>query len=172
MDLARFGATFHRVDGSRQERLSLDSSVADEQATNWSAPSTVSAMKPPAGAFQSPERFGWPSLRENYLYTLYPEVFGTSPSPELCLEALEHPDIVQVWRLVDREGEPRDYKVEKRLLEHAIFRDAERREPDWRSRVDYEPVKRCVENVLEPSYVLNGLDLRSGPGGDMVRHGD
>ena len=117
---------------------------------------------------QSPERFGWPSLRENYLHTLYPEVFGPPPSPELCREALEHPDIVALWRLVDREGEPRDYKVEKRLLEHATFRDAERREPGWRSRVDAESVKRCVENLLEPRYVLNGLDLRSGPGGDSL----
>jgi hypothetical protein len=28
---------------------------------------------------QSPERFGWPSLRENYLHSLYPEVFGAPP---------------------------------------------------------------------------------------------
>lgn len=117
---------------------------------------------------QSPERFGWPSLRENYLHSLYPEVFGAPPSPELCLRALEHPDIVELWRSVDREGEPRNYKVEKRLLEHATFRDAERRDRDWRSRVGSEPVKRCVENILEPLYVLNGLDLRSGRGEDSL----
>lgn len=116
---------------------------------------------------QAVQRFGWPSLRENYLHTLYPEVFGDPPSAELCLRALDDPDIDRLWRRVDVEG-PRNYKVEKRLLEHAMFRAADRAEPNWRLRVDSEQVKRCVENILEPEYVVNGLDLRSGARGEQA----
>lgn len=115
---------------------------------------------------QAVQRFGWPSLRENYLHTLYPEAFGPPPSPEQCLRALDDPEITRLWLRVDVEDR-RNYKIEKRLLEHATFRAAARNDPTWGSRVDLEPVRHCIENILEADYVLNGLDLRSGPGGEQ-----
>ncbi|MDQ5807529.1 MAG: SNF2-related protein [Actinomycetota bacterium] len=113
---------------------------------------------------QAPARFGWPSLRENYLHTLYPEVFGAPPTPDDCLALLRGPAALRLWRRVD-EAELRDYKREKRLLEHVVFRAAASRDPYWRGRARTPQIRECVERLLDERYVLNGLDMRSGSGG-------
>ena len=116
---------------------------------------------------QAPARFGWPSLRENYLHTLYPDVFGVPPAPEDCLALLRGPDALRLWRRVD-DGELRDYKREKRLLEHVVFRAAAARDRRWPGRAPTLHVRDSVERLLDERYVLNGLDLRSGSGGTKL----
>jgi hypothetical protein len=111
---------------------------------------------------QTPARFGWPSLRENYLHTIYPTVFGKLPPVRRCLALIDKPDAQKLWLRVDPEGRDRDYKIEKRFLEHVIFRAAASA-GGWKKHVP-NPLRACVEHIIDERYVLNGLDLRSGDG--------
>jgi hypothetical protein len=115
---------------------------------------------------QDPRRFGWPSLRENYLYTLYPHVFGEPPPPSQVVALGHHRDAVALWQRVDVDG-PINYKISKRFVEHLVFRAAAEALPGWRERAA-APLRQCVEHLLEPDYIVNGLDLRSGE--SNVRH--
>lgn len=81
------------------------------------------------------------------------------------MAALEGPYARQIWHLVDVDGRDRDYKIEKRLLEHVVFREAASRGA-WRSRVGTMALRECIDNILNPAYVLNGLDLTSGQSGE------
>ncbi len=111
---------------------------------------------------QTPARFGWPSLRENYLHTIYPRVFGALPSIRSCLALISEGDAHQLWRRVDPEGRDRDYKIEKRFLEHVVFR-AGASAGSWKRDLP-GPLRSCVEHIIDERYVLNGLDLRSASG--------
>jgi len=115
---------------------------------------------------QDPTRFGWPSLRENYLHTLYPDVFGALPEPRLCAALLQEPYARGLWRRVDVEGSNRNYKIEKRFLEHVLFRAAA--PGRWRAQAASPEVVMCAERIRDPLYVMNGLDLTSGVSGRTV----
>ncbi|MDQ3674988.1 MAG: hypothetical protein M3365_11505, partial [Gemmatimonadota bacterium] len=110
---------------------------------------------------QVEQRFGWPSLRGNYLHTLFPDVFGVSPTPAHVLRSARSPYAMALWHRAEVEG-PLNYKIAKRLVEHVVFRDAADENPDWRERVASAHLRRSAEHVLDEDYVLNGLDLRSG----------
>jgi hypothetical protein len=105
---------------------------------------------------QTPARFGWPSLRENYLHTIYPLVFGDLPSVEDCLTLLAEPAAQDLWLRVDREGKERDYRIEKRFLEHVVFRAAVSGGP-WKAQTPSAQVRTCVEKIIDERYVLSGL---------------
>jgi hypothetical protein len=108
---------------------------------------------------QAPTRFGWPSLRENYLHTIYPKVFGQLPSMRNCLALLRQPAARELWRRVDPDGRDRDYKIEKRFLEHVVFRAAAAQR-GWKRRASSN-LRACVERLIDERYLVNGLDLRS-----------
>jgi hypothetical protein len=109
---------------------------------------------------QSPQRFGWPSLRENYLHTIFVDAFGAPPTPQDCRDAIDDPAMIELWSRVD-EDEKLDYRRVKRFIEHAVFRAAVSREASWSGRPSTN-TKAAVENLLEADYVTNGLDLLSG----------
>lgn len=118
---------------------------------------------------QDRSRFGWPSLRENYLHTIHPLVFGDPPSPADGKAAwAEHSWVRELWHRVDPEGQARNFVVEKRFWEHVLFRLAAERRRDWRSRARAE-LEASVANLLEPDYVVNGLDLKTGTTGRRAR---
>jgi hypothetical protein len=108
---------------------------------------------------QSPQRFGWPSLRENYLHTIYADVFGAPPTAQECREAINEPSMIGLWARLDEEK--LDYRRVKRFIEHAMFRAAVSREASWSGRQS-TTTRAAVENLLEADYVVNGLDLLSG----------
>jgi superfamily II DNA or RNA helicase len=137
----------------RDELLSrVDKTARDGSET----PSDKSLLQ----RLQDHSRFGWPSLRENYLHTIYPHVTGRDPDPREIARAWARSDVRELWARVDVEGKKRDYVIEKRFWEHVLFSEALRHMPDWRTGVQ-APLQRCVENLLEPDYILNGLDLIS-----------
>jgi hypothetical protein len=110
---------------------------------------------------QDRSRFGWPSLRENYLHTIYPFLFGDAPVAEDVDRAWELAWVQELWGRVDPEGEKRDFVIEKRFWEHVLFRLAAERRSGWASGHG-EALRSCGEHLLEQDYVLNGLDLTSG----------
>jgi superfamily II DNA or RNA helicase len=112
---------------------------------------------------QDPSRFGWPSLRENYLHTLYPDVLGDLPRVKDCLTLLREPYGRELWACVDVEGSSRNYKIEKRFLEHVVFRAAARGR--WRNSAASPETVECAERILDPNYVMNGLDMVTGESG-------
>lgn len=107
---------------------------------------------------QSPRRFGWPSLRENYIHTLYPDAFGRPPTPHQVLNTARLRTSRALWARVDEEG-PLSYRTAKRFVEHVTFRAAAVRHPDWDSQRLPAEVRDAVGCILDPDYVLNGLDL-------------
>jgi superfamily II DNA or RNA helicase len=111
---------------------------------------------------QAPARFGWPSLRENYLHTIYPRVFGKLPPTHSCVALLRQPAARALWRLVDPDGRDRDYRIEKRFLEHVVFRAAAE-QGGWKRHAP-GILRACVERLIDERYVVNGLDLGSGGG--------
>lgn len=117
---------------------------------------------------QDRTRFGWPSLRENYLHTLYPRVFTTLPTKADLDRAWAQASTKALWPRVDPAGEKHDFAVEKRFWEHILFTDAARRAPNWERSVVRNEAE-SVERILEPDYILNGLDLRSGDTGERIR---
>lgn len=117
---------------------------------------------------QDRTRFGWPSLRENYLRTLYPRVFTSPPTRRDLDRAWARASTKDLWSRVDTPGEKRDFAVEKRFWEHVLFTEAAKRNPDWALRVAANEAA-CVERVLDADYILNGLDLWSGDTGERVR---
>jgi len=116
---------------------------------------------------QDAKRFGWPSLRENYLHTIYVDVFGAPPSCRDCLDAVAESTMTDLWHRVDVD-EKLDYKRAKRIVEHAAFRLAVARKPHWARGVGTE-VRSSVENLLEEDYVVNGLDLISGASNERLK---
>lgn len=112
---------------------------------------------------QTTTRFGWPSLRENYLHTIYPRVFGSLPSESACVALLTAPEARELWLRIDPVGRDRDYKIEKRFIEHVLFRAAASAQA-WK-RGSPANLRESVENILDELYVLNGLDLWSSQGG-------
>jgi hypothetical protein len=116
---------------------------------------------------QDRARFGWPSSRENYLHTIHPLVF-TEP-PASIEDAWSVGWVRDLWALVDTDDEKhRDYVIEKRFWEHALFRLSADRDPGWATRTP-EALRSSVENLLEADYILNGLDLVSGSTGERRR---
>lgn len=109
---------------------------------------------------QDRTRFGWPSLRENYLHTIYPRVFARAPTKKQLDDAWSDRSAQDLFRRVDPSGK-HDYALEKRFWEHIIFKRAAERDPAWRTTTS-ERLAACVDRILEPDYVLNGLDLISG----------
>jgi superfamily II DNA or RNA helicase len=127
---------------------------------------------------QDTSRFGWPSLRENYLYTLYGDVFGQLPGARSVPSLLMSEYARDLWRHVDVEGPSRNYEIEKRFLEHVVFRAAT--STGWEKLVKNEKVLDSARRILDPRYVVNGLDLvwghsgqtaevSSGPGREQYR---
>jgi hypothetical protein len=114
---------------------------------------------------QDRSRFGWPSLRENYLHTIYPLAFDEGPDPRSAAALVDLAWVRELWRRVDPEGPARNFVIEKRFWEHVLFRVASERQPEWRSGVQSAELARSVLNLLEPDYIVNGLDLRSGATG-------
>lgn len=123
----------------------------------------------PLKRLQDRTRFGWPSLRENYLHTVYPLVFDEDPDPGSAAALIDLSWVRELWRRVDPEGAARNYVVEKRFWEHVLFRVAAERYPRWRSTVQRPELAACVQNLLEADYIVNGLDLRSGSTGRRAR---
>ena len=120
---------------------------------------------------QDRTRFGWPSLRENYLHTLYPQIFAELPTSAQLEAAWRDPATVELWRRVDPVGDKRDFAREKRFWEHVLFKAAVTRKPDWRAAApeDLPNLATCVDRLLESDYILNGLDLRSGVTNERIR---
>src|ERR1019366_9248447 len=87
-------------------------------------------------------------------------VTARDPDPKEIARAWARSDVRELWARVDVEGKKRDYVIEKRFWEHVLFTEALRHVPDWRTGVE-APLQECVENLLEPDYILNGLDLIS-----------
>jgi hypothetical protein len=116
---------------------------------------------------QDHARFGWPSLRENYLHTIYPLVTGRAPDPAEVAAAWARPDVRALWARVDVDAKKRDYVIEKRFWEHVLFAQTLVATPGWRERAG-EPLQRCVESLLEQDYILNGLDLTSSATAERV----
>jgi len=132
--------------------LALRDALRDELGQRWD--------RNARDRLQDPTRFGWPSLRENYLHTLYPEAFGPLPKWSACRRLLSDEYGRDLWSRVDVDGPSRNYKVEKRFLEHVVFRAAAESQG---LRADASArVVAATENVLRPEYVMNGLDLKSG----------
>ena len=121
---------------------------------------------------QDRSRFGWPSLRENYLHTIYPLAFGEDADPGSASALVDLGWARELWRRVDPEGPARDYVIEKRFWEHVLFRVASERNPAWRSAVQSPELAQSVLNLLEPDYIVNGLDLRAGATGRRARVSD
>lgn len=122
----------------------------------------------PLKRLQDRTRFGWPSLRENYLHTIYPLVFGEDPDPGSAASLVDLSWVRVLWHRVDPEGR-RNYVIEKRFWEHVLFRVAAERNSGWRSGVQSAELAQSVLNLLEPDYIVNGLDLRSGSSGRRAR---
>ena len=112
---------------------------------------------------QDPSRFGWPSLRENYLHTLYVEVFGSVPEARDVLKLVGSPYAADLWQRVDVEGTSRNYKIEKRFLEHVVFHAAAK--AGWEKQAKGHTVLASVHRILDPRYIMNGLDLMSNETG-------
>lgn len=117
---------------------------------------------------QDRTRFGWPSLRENYLHTLYPRVFASVPTQRDLDRTWARASTKELWSRVDPPGEKHDFAVEKRFWEHILFSEAVRHAPGWGRRATSNEAA-CTERILDPDYILNGLDLRSGTTGERVR---
>jgi hypothetical protein len=113
---------------------------------------------------QDRTRFGWPSLRENYLHTIHPLVFKAPPAS--ITDAWSVDWVRELWLRVDTDDEKRrDYVIEKRFWEHVLFRLSAQDDPGWASRTT--GALRCsVTNLLEADSILNGLDLVSGSSGE------
>jgi superfamily II DNA or RNA helicase len=112
-------------------------------------------------ALQAPTRFGWPSLRESYLATIFPVAFARGVTEADVDRVWADPRAAALWARCDGEQDRHDYAVEKRFWEHVLFADAASCSARWRS-VLAATVSECVERILDPDYVLNGLDLVSG----------
>jgi hypothetical protein len=121
---------------------------------------TLSSEKAQLAALQDRTRLGWPSLRENYLSTLFPEAFGRRPVAADVKNAWSTAAVRDLWSCCDIEGERHHYAIEKRFWEHVLFKAAASG-PVWRSAVKHQ-VAACVDRILEPDYIVNGLDLVSG----------
>lgn len=120
---------------------------------------------------QDPTRFGWPSLRENYLHTLHVRVFTKPPTRGSLNRVWAQPATKDLWSRVDPPGDKHDFAVEKRFWEHVLFADAVRRTPGWESRATNREAA-CVDRILDPDYILNGLDLPSGDTGERISIAD
>jgi len=116
---------------------------------------------------QDRTRFGWPSLRENYLNTLYPRVFTTPPTQTDLDRVWAQASTKDLWSRVDPPGDKHDFAVEKRFWEHALFADAAKRVPNWERHATGNETA-CVARILDSDYILNGLDLQSGATGERI----
>lgn len=131
------------------------------------APDDLASAEAQLQRLQDRTRFGWPSLRENYLHTLYVRVFKSPPTPAGLARVWARPTIKDLWSHVDSPGDKHDFAVEKRFWEHVLFTDAVNRDAGWTSRVPDREVA-CVERILDPDYILNGLDRQSGETGERL----
>lgn len=120
---------------------------------------------------QDRDRLGWPALRENYLHTVFPMVFGKEPSRARLQEVGQRH--AALFRHVDSEAPKsgRDYSLEKRFWEHILFSEAAERRPKWEQDVDGEELAHTTRRILDPDYILNGLDLQFGDSGRPRRAG-
>jgi Helicase conserved C-terminal domain/SNF2-related domain len=132
--------------------------LAAEEATH--APSDAALRQ----RLQDRSRFGWPSLRENYLHTIMPLVFGRQPDSAEVAQIWGEECWRELWWRVDPAEEKRDYSVEKRFWEHAFFTRAAQSRPGWEEGVG-GPLTACARNILDPAYILNGIDLLAGDSG-------
>lgn len=119
-------------------------------------------------ALQAKTRFGWPSLRENYLSTVFPQVFARTVEEPDIAKAWSHHAAPLLWARCDTDNEKRDYAIEKRFWEHLLFRREMAGSPAWSSGLEATLVA-CVERIAEPDYILNGLDLVSGASRERLR---
>lgn len=131
------------------------------EALDVRKPQDLSSADAQLQRLQDRTRFGWPSLRENYLHTIYPRVFGNFATRRDLERAWAEPATADLWRRVDPAGEKHDFAIEKRFWDHVLFTAAVRGQPGWRSDTG-ETLVACVDRILEPDYILNGLDLKSG----------
>ena len=118
-------------------------------------------------ALQAKTRFGWPSLRENYLSTIFPAGFRR-PLRESDIDRVWTDASRQLWARCDTDNDKHEYAIEKRFWEHVLFADAAAGTAGWRSNLVGAEVE-CVERIIEPDYVLNGLDLVSGASNERLR---
>lgn len=130
-------------------------------------PSDLASREAQLQRLQDRTRFGWPSLRENYLHTLYARLFKKPPTQDNLSRVWAQPPSKDLWSRVDPPGDKHDFAVEKRFWEHVLFADALSRNPGWEIRAT-ECESACVDRILDPDYILNGLDLQSGETGERV----
>lgn len=150
-----------RVPTGRMLRRRLDEEL---QTAGESAADNERARR----QLQDRTRLGWPALRENYLHTLLPKVFGITPDLGR-LDALRDRHLSR-FQVADRTtlGARRDYSVEKRFWEQINFLEAVESRPSWsESATDIEV--ETVERILHDDYILNGLDLKSSSAGTPRR---
>jgi hypothetical protein len=108
-------------------------------------------------ALQDRGRLGWPSLRENYLCTVFPAVFGRAVERGDIDECWADPDVRLLWTRCDVAGIKRRYDIEKRFWEHVLFRSAANAGGDWRLRVP-EPIGECVDLTKVGAGIPCGVD--------------
>jgi superfamily II DNA or RNA helicase len=152
-----------REQTGRMLRDALNEKIDDAGLDGTEAPSNAALRQ----RLQDRARFGWPSLRENYLHTVYPLVFHRVPDRSEVAAAWAGPETRELWSRVDPAGEKRNYVIEKRFWEHALFARACARTSTWWEGLS-DRLRASVENLLQPEYVLNGLDLRSGATGECL----
>ena len=138
-------------------REALNAQLDDAMPDGSEAPSSAALRQ----RLQDRSRFGWPSLRENYLHTIFPLVFHRDPDRSEISAAWADSRTRELWARVDPAIEKRNYVVEKQLLgAHPLVR-ACARTPRWPDGIE-ERLRASVENLIAPEYILNGLDLKSG----------
>lgn len=118
-------------------------------------------------ALQRRTRFGWPSLRENYLQTVYPVAFGDTPDLRR-LNSLAKANRSLFHRVDTGRGTERNYATEKRFWEHVYVLAMVDSRPDWATGLNSQ-LAETVKRLASPDYVLNGLDLVSGESGDTLK---
>lgn len=134
-------------------------------------PNELASAEAQLQRLQDRTRFGWPSLRENYLHTLYVRMFKKPPTRGRLKRVWSQPTTKDLWSRVDPPGEKHDFAVEKRFWEHVLFADAVSRTSGWESRIT-QCESACVDRILDPEYILNGLDLQSGDTGERIAIAD
>ena len=131
------------------ERVATGQVLKDQLARRLADNGTQDDAK---DVLQKRSRFGWPSLRENYLHTVYPLAFAHAANPR-ALHRLGQENKALFERADTGRGTDRDYAVEKRFWEHVYISDAlEHGAPTPEGFLG-----EMVRGLADPQYVLNGL---------------
>lgn len=133
------------------ERVATGQTLKDQLARRLADSETQDDAK---DVLQKRTRFGWPSLRENYLHTVYPIAFAHPANPR------DLPRLARKYKtLFDQvdtgRGTERDYAVEKRFWEHVYVLDA----LEQGSSIPPGELGATVNGLADVDYVLKGLDL-------------